>query len=67
MRLDTTYLQYITKEEIRVLMAIEMGMKNHEVENIMNQSMSQLTLSKKYLSSKERMHIKSFSNFLRIN
>ena len=31
MRLDTTYLQYITKEEIRVLMAIEMGMKNHEV------------------------------------
>ncbi|CAG9313668.1 unnamed protein product [Blepharisma stoltei] len=31
MKLDATILRYITKDEIRVLTAIEMGMKNHEV------------------------------------
>lgn len=25
------YLQYISKDELRVLVAVEMGMKNHEV------------------------------------
>lgn len=31
MKLDTSYLQYLTREELRVLVAVEMGMKNHEV------------------------------------
>lgn len=39
MRLDTSvnifsyilkYLAYLTKDELRVLVAVEMGMKNHE-------------------------------------
>jgi RIO kinase 2 len=30
MKLDTNYLSFISKDEIRVLTAIEMGMKNHE-------------------------------------
>lgn len=30
MRLDPVYLKYITKEELRVLLAVEMGMRNHE-------------------------------------
>ena len=30
MRLDPTYLKFITKDEMRVLMAVEMGMRNHE-------------------------------------
>lgn len=30
MRLDPTYLEYISKDEMRVLLAVEMGMKNHE-------------------------------------
>lgn len=30
MKLDIDYLQYITKDEIRILTAIEMGMRNHE-------------------------------------
>jgi RIO kinase 2 len=30
MKLDTNYLNFISKDEVRVLTAIEMGMKNHE-------------------------------------
>jgi len=29
MRLDPTYLKFITKDEMRVLLSVEMGMKNH--------------------------------------
>mmetsp|Transcript_33899 Transcript_33899/g.79272 ORF Transcript_33899/g.79272 Transcript_33899/m.79272 type:complete len:469 (-) Transcript_33899:126-1532(-) len=31
MKLDATAFRYITKEEFRVLLAVEVGMKNHEV------------------------------------
>jgi hypothetical protein len=31
MKLDVSVLRYMTKEEFRVLTAIELGMKNHEV------------------------------------
>ncbi len=30
MKLDTNYMAFISKDEVRVLTAIEMGMKNHE-------------------------------------
>lgn len=30
MKLDTNYLNFISKDEVWVLTAIEMGMKNHE-------------------------------------
>ena len=31
MRLDADHLRFMTKDEFRVLTAIEMGMKNHEL------------------------------------
>lgn len=31
MKLDATSLRYLTKDDFRVLAAIEMGMKNHEI------------------------------------
>jgi RIO-like serine/threonine protein kinase len=31
MKLDANLLRYLTKDNFRVLTAIEMGMKNHEV------------------------------------
>mmetsp|Transcript_111424 Transcript_111424/g.315459 ORF Transcript_111424/g.315459 Transcript_111424/m.315459 type:complete len:492 (+) Transcript_111424:99-1574(+) len=31
MKLDTTSFRYITKEEFRVLVSVEMGMRNHEI------------------------------------
>lgn len=31
MKLDAMVLRYMTKEEFRVLLAVEMGMKNHEL------------------------------------
>ena len=30
MKLDPSYLAYITKEELKILTAIEVGMRNHE-------------------------------------
>ncbi len=30
-KLDVTLLRYMTKEDFRVLTAVEMGMKNHEI------------------------------------
>ena len=31
MKLDPSIIRYLEKEELRVLTAIEMGMKNHEI------------------------------------
>jgi RIO kinase 2 len=31
MRFDLTALKYLTKDDFRVLTAIEMGMRNHEI------------------------------------
>ena len=31
MKLDVTYLRYMTRDDFRVLTAIEMGMRNHEI------------------------------------
>jgi RIO kinase 2 len=31
MKLDVAVLRYLTKEDFRVLTAIEMGMKNHDI------------------------------------
>ena len=31
MKLDVKILRYLTKEDFRVLTAIEMGMRNHEI------------------------------------
>lgn len=31
MKLDVTLLRYLTKDDFRVLTAVEMGMKNHEL------------------------------------
>ena len=31
MKLDASVLRYQTKEEFRILVSIEMGMKNHEI------------------------------------
>jgi RIO-like serine/threonine protein kinase len=31
MKLDVNVLRYLSKEEFRVLTAVEMGMKNHEI------------------------------------
>ena len=30
-KLDVTMLRYLTKDQMRVLTAVEMGMKNHEL------------------------------------
>lgn len=31
MRLDVTALRYLSKDDLRVLTAVEMGMRNHEM------------------------------------
>lgn len=31
MKLDVTYLKYLDRDDFRVLTAVEMGMKNHEL------------------------------------
>ena len=49
MRLDPTYLKFITKDEMRVLLSVEMGMKNHEfVPNQLIESLSGIKRSLAY-------------------
>ncbi len=39
MKLDVAVLRYLTKEDFRVLTAIEMGMKNHDIVPVVSQPM----------------------------
>ena len=65
MKLDVNQLRYLSQEEFRVLTAVEMGMKNHElVPTIMIQKLASLRFggAKKCLSALEKLRLVHHDN-----
>jgi len=66
MKLDVSVLRYLSRDDFRVLTAVEMGMKNHEIvptELIWYLSQTQLNLLQQQQQQQQQLHHCSAAQF----